>query len=115
MAVGIWNPNLLEGVTSATGNDASTTDPSEQVAALNIAFEKAIANLKKQNSSVRGIQKLKQNLILVLEQVILNSLVPSKNSSVNSVFEGMLQDTELKYITLYNGLRSMPYKRFGRN
>ena len=115
LAVGIWNPNLLEGVTSATDDEDPPPTPSEQVAALNIEFETAITTLKKYNSSVRGIQKLKQNLILVLEQVILSFLVPSEKSTSNSMFTAMLSEAVLKYITLYNGLRSMPYKQFGRN
>ena len=68
------------------------------------------------NSSVIGIQKFKTNLILITEQIILNSIAqPILHAKAGSdpsgeILQALVSDETIKMLTVYNGLRAMPLR-----
>jgi hypothetical protein len=68
------------------------------------------------NSSVIGIQKLKTNLILITEQIILMTIAqPIRNAKApevhsEDIFKALMSDETIKMLTVYNGLRAMPLR-----
>jgi len=113
---GLWNSNLLEGLVTSPPKPKPPT-PKEQIEVINTQLEEGLEIYKNRNSSSIGLQKLKHNLILILEQVILytmSSPVLYSNTQVssNDILAALQSDTVIKYITVYNGLRSMPFRRF---
>jgi len=118
LVVGLWNPTLLETLTNPQTHKPKPKPPTptELVQAFNVELEQSLTDYKKRNGSVIGVQKFKQNIILVLEQYILQNLTPTTYlNTTNGIIANLISDSVLPYITLYNGLRSMPYKQFGRN
>lgn len=118
LVVGLWNPTLLETLTNPQTHKPKPKPPTptELVEIINKQLTEWIPLYKNMNSSVIGIQKLKTNLILMYEQIILMAIAqPILNANApevhsEDIFKALMSDETIKMLTVYNGLRAMPLR-----
>jgi len=111
LVVGLWNPTLLETMSDIRIPKPipKPPTPTEQLNALNAELMKVVDN--KKDDSVIGLQKFKLNIIAMLEQKILQNMIPTEGMKTRSdIISHLLSPAFLPYITVYNGLRAMPYR-----
>jgi len=116
LVVGIWNPNLLEGVTSK--QPSKLTIPHDTLSAikknistLKTAFDSSaeeVTQAIKINGLYRPLHGLKNSIIAYLEKEMLGKFA-ALGDDFNHSMESLYDEQFIQKVTLYNGLRAMPY------
>ena len=117
LVVGLWNPTLLETLVNPQTHKPKPKPPTprEQVEIASKALTQYTKS-SSMNSPDIGIQKLKTDLILFYEQIILNSIAqPILHAKAGSdpsgeILQALVSDSMIKILTVYNGLRAMPLR-----